>query len=295
MTARHHHSLPRNIAGLASSASAQDCLSQSDDEALPELLQQLGMADLQAPAKLATVSQAYTVDQACLARLTQAIAPPPPSLANAVLKRQVEFAAGRWCGTQALRQLGYLGAAEIGIAAHRSPCWPNGYLGSISHSQGWAVAIVGLRADSASHIAHADTPCLQGIGIDVETILPNITAQSLARRVAINSELALGAPHGLPFETWVSLLFSGKESLFKALYPSVGRYFHFHDAVVDALDLAQAQFSLRLVQNLSAQHTLGQRYRIQFALGQQRLVTRCLVTEIVARRLSNASDEWRMD
>ena len=227
----NRHPQPLLVDGMAKPDLQQNCTSKSSIEALPALLQQLCLADLHDSLKLATVCQAYTIDSECLAAFAQATAPAPTTLANAVLKRQVEFAAGRWCATQALRQLDYLGTAEIGIGAHRAPCWPAGYLGSISHSQGWAVAVAGFAAENANSRRTNSACRLQGIGIDLETILPNSTAQSVARRLAIQGEIALGTAHGLAFETWISLLFSAKESLFKALYPSVGRYFHFLDAL----------------------------------------------------------------
>ena len=279
MTWRNSHPQLRFVEDIAKPNVAQNCTSKSSMDALPALLQQLCIADVHNSLNLATVCHAYTINSECLAAFAQTTAPAPTALANAVLKRQVEFAAGRCCATQALRQLGYLGTPQIGIGAHRAPSWPEGYLGSISHSQGWAVALAGLSAEPADRVCGVGQPSahrMQGIGIDLEAILPNSTAQCVARRIATSSELGLGTAHGLAFETWVSLLFSAKESLFKALYPTVGRYFHFLDAYVDELDLQQAELSLRLVQSLSAQHVAGQHYRIQFALGQHSLVTRCL-------------------
>jgi len=221
---------------------------------------------LSAPVQpLAAVSRSYTISADALRALSQPDAPPPPAMAGAVLKRQVEFAAGRWCAAQALRRSGYRGPPAIGIGAHRAPCWPAGYLGSISHSTGWAVAIT--AADDA----------WSGIGIDLEQTMEESNARALSGRIGSAAELALGTRCGMPFATWATLLFSAKESLFKALYPSVGRYFHFPDAAAESLDWEARLLHLRLTNTLTPRHHAGARYAIDFALSRRALVTRCLV------------------
>ncbi|MDC8758061.1 4'-phosphopantetheinyl transferase family protein [Janthinobacterium fluminis] len=217
------------------------------------------------PQALAMVARPFTVSAAALRELAQPDAPAPPALAGAVLKRQVEFAAGRWCAARALRRSGYRGPPAIGVGAQRAPCWPAGYLGSISHSKGWAVAIT----------AASDT--LSGVGIDLEHCMDDRTARSVGAHIGNAAEMAVGAAAGLAFETWTTLLFSAKESLFKALYPSVGRYFHFPDAAAESLDREGRVLHLRLTTTLTPRHHAGARYAIDFALGRQRLVTRCLV------------------
>ncbi|WP_338848521.1 4'-phosphopantetheinyl transferase superfamily protein [Massilia sp. W12] len=213
---------------------------------------------------LATIFRAYSLTQHWH-DFAQNDASLPAALLHAAPKRQIEFAAGRWCARQALRQLAYHGAAEIGIGEHRCPQWPDAFIGSISHSQGWALAVVGHRAR------------FEAIGIDLEAILPEASAHSVSRHLAIASELAVGRLHGLPYAIWVSLLFSAKESLFKALYPAVGRYFHFHDALAHDLHLPQGRLSLRLCTHLSEQHPAGRAYPIRFAIHARHLITRCVL------------------
>lgn len=217
------------------------------------------------PQALAMVARPFTVNADALRELAQADAPAPPAMAGAVLKRQVEFAAGRWCAAHALRRSGYRGPPAIGVGPHRSPCWPAGYLGSISHSNGWAVAVT------------ADNDAWSGIGIDLEQTMDDKNARSLAAHIGGAAELAVGTAAGLPFATAATLLFSAKESLFKALYPAVGRYFHFPDAAAESLDWDARVLYLRLVRTLTARHHAGARYAIAFAICRQQLVTRCLV------------------
>ena len=53
-------------------------------------------------------------------------------IGKAIDKRQREFAAGRRAGRSALAAVGALNA-EIPRAEDRSPVWPDGFTGSISH------------------------------------------------------------------------------------------------------------------------------------------------------------------
>lgn len=137
---------------------------------------------------------------------------------NGVAKRQGEYLAGRLCAREALRLL----HGEAGVPTRGedgAPQWPPGVVGSITHGAGLAAALV----------AHAHD--WQGLGLDVEKQLSATRAARLAGEILTPAELE-GA-NGLPAEAFarlVTLTFSLKESLFKALYPIVRQRFYFHDA-----------------------------------------------------------------
>lgn len=137
---------------------------------------------------------------------------------NGVAKRQGEYLAGRLCAREALRLL----HGEAGVPTRGedgAPQWPPGVVGSITHGAGLAAALV----------AHAHD--WQGLGLDVEKQLSASRAARLAGEILTPAELE-GA-NGLPAEAFarlVTLTFSLKESLFKALYPIVRQRFYFHDA-----------------------------------------------------------------
>lgn len=217
------------------------------------------------PAPLPLVARRYRIDAGLLQQLTEPDQPLPASLSRAVLKRQVEFAAGRWCAIRALRRCGYGGPSVIPIGIERAPCWPMGYIGAISHCKGLAVAIAGEQ----QHYS--------GVGIDIERPVPIDTLRQIISHVATQPELKIGIAQGLPYDIWSTILFSAKESLFKALYPTVGRYFDFLDAVITQLDRHTGYLQLQLVNSLSTRHIAGNRYRVDFAVGHEYLVTRCLL------------------
>lgn len=143
----------------------------------------------------------------------------PASLQRAAPKRLGEFLAGRLAAREALRRVG-LGEHVVTIGSAREPRWPAGFEGSISHSllQGRGMALCAVRPGQA------------GMGLDLEAWLKDGQACNLWPGIVNDEEWGrlqrcpLGSAQGL------TLVFSAKESLFKALYPRVGRYFDFLDA-----------------------------------------------------------------
>src|SRR4051812_19673514 len=63
-------------------------------------------------------------------------------VASASDKRRRDFALGRACAHQALAALGFDDGA-IAIRQNGAPLWPTGVLGSITHTHGYAAALVG--------------------------------------------------------------------------------------------------------------------------------------------------------
>ena len=140
-------------------------------------------------------------------------------------ERLREFTAGRVAARQALGRLApELGAVPIARRGERAPQWPPGIVGAISHHRGLAVAAVARR------------DALRGLGVDVEG--GRVLSGAMQRRVFRPGETAhlaaLGAePNAgavLDPDALALLLFSAKESLFKALHPHTGVFLGFQDA-----------------------------------------------------------------
>jgi enterobactin synthetase component D len=160
-----------------------------------------------------------------------------------VAKRQGEYLAGRLCAREALHQL--CGQPLVpGRDADGVPIWPAGTVGSITHGAGQAAALVASRQD------------WQSLGIDLEKRLSAERATKLAGEILTPAELERAA--GLEPEAFarlVTLTFSLKESLFKALYPLVLQRFYFHDA--ELLDHDESGARLRLLLDLHADWPSG--------------------------------------
>jgi 4'-phosphopantetheinyl transferase EntD len=78
-------------------------------------------------------------------------------VAGAAQKRQRDFALGRTCAHAALAQL-TPDSGPLLKAADGAPCWPAGLVGSITHTEGYAAALVARLAD------------FSGLGVDAEHI-----------------------------------------------------------------------------------------------------------------------------
>jgi 4'-phosphopantetheinyl transferase EntD len=135
-------------------------------------------------------------------------------LGNAVPKRRVEFTVGRHCAREALALLG-VPVQPILIGQAREPLWPAGIVGSITHCTGFCAAAVARQSDVAS------------IGIDAEPheALPTDVLSSVAREDECR---ALGALPSVGVH-WDRVLFSAKESVYKAWYPLAARWLGFKD------------------------------------------------------------------
>ena len=168
-----------------------------------------------------------------------------------VAKRQAEYLAGRLCAREALRRVtGQPGVPAVG--ADRAPQWPLGVVGSITHGDNWAAALVAQREQ------------WRALGLDVERLLPAERAQRLQGEILTPTEVQ--RLQNLDDETRagrISLTFSLKESLFKALYPLTLTRFYFHDAELLEIDHDSAR--LRLLIDLHPDWRTGTELDGQFA------------------------------
>ena len=128
-------------------------------------------------------------------------------------KRLRDFTHGRYCARAALRQLGIPAAnATIGVGAQREPVWPEGIIGSISHTDNIAVAVI------------ARTSQLSSIGIDIESAQP--LEEDLIKMIIRPDEMANSHPEE------GKLIFSIKESIYKCIYPQLKLFVDFQDMEV---------------------------------------------------------------
>ena len=122
----------------------------------------------------------------------------------------------------------------IDIGEHRSPKWPNGFLGSITHSCDQAMAVVAPQ----EHWHY--------IGMDHEEDIPLDIANNIAEQLLTHTDHALYQQLDIDFANFCSVVFSIKESLFKAVYPHIGQYIEFSDANMLELDISKGSFKVEL-------------------------------------------------
>lgn len=179
----------------------------------------------------------------------------PLHIRNSVLKRQAEFAAGRLCAQSALALQGITGQ-RVAIGTQREPLWPPGFIGSITHNALYAAAIAcpGTR--------------FLGIGIDLETIVEADARQAIVELVLTPAELQILVDDvgGLDFNCLLTLVFSAKESFFKAAFGQVQTFFGFEALALERIDTARRILHFRSTQTLSDRLPKGLAHQAYFEL-----------------------------
>jgi 4'-phosphopantetheinyl transferase EntD len=133
-----------------------------------------------------------------------------------VAKRRDEFISGRAAANRAMHQLGIQSPGPVRKGALGEPIWPEGIVGSITHSYPWTIAVVGRSSDVVM------------LGIDLENI-SGLNEQEISEQICIPPETSwIQAQHD-PVAA-LGRIFSGKEALYKALSPQCHRWFDFKDA-----------------------------------------------------------------
>lgn len=169
---------------------------------LPDALLSSGSGDL-------AYAEAYS-DPPGLAPLPEE----EPLIAKSVAKRRNEFITVRHCARIAL---GELGKPPVPILKgdKGEPCWPDGVVGSLTHTAGYRGAVVG-RAGA-----------VRSVGIDAEPhdVLPDGVLE------AISLEEERHEISTLPGDLhWDRILFCAKEATYKAWFPLTRRWLGFEDA-----------------------------------------------------------------
>jgi 4'-phosphopantetheinyl transferase EntD len=154
-------------------------------------------------------------------------------IARAVDKRRREFTTARACARAALAQLG-LPPAPILPGLRGAPGWPPGVVGSITHCAGYRACAVARDREVVT------------IGLDAEPHdqLPSGVLDAVSDGGERARLAALAAAR--PDVCWDRMLFSAKESVYKAWFPLTRRWLGFEEASVD-IDPVTGTFTARLL------------------------------------------------
>jgi 4'-phosphopantetheinyl transferase EntD len=147
----------------------------------------------------------------------------PHHVSQAVPKRRAEFVAGRLLARVLLAEKGCQEEVRT-VEGRRDPLWPKGYVGSITHSHHRAACMVLSEREA------------QSVGIDLEHWIDDETSARIGSMILDSTgEGEILRPFSASFSRRLTLAFSAKESLFKALYPLVQTYWEFLDLNLQAL------------------------------------------------------------
>ena len=151
------------------------------------------------------------------------------AIAGAVYRRRLEFSAGRACARQAMDALG-LPAAAIPVSTDRTPIWPEGVIGSISHSTKKCAAAVALHSDG-----------ITAIGLDIEEASP--LEEEFSEEICTTGERDWLASRPVGERgLLLKAIFCAKESAYKCQYTLTRTIFDF-DVLRIEMNLPEGQFS----------------------------------------------------
>jgi 4'-phosphopantetheinyl transferase EntD len=132
--------------------------------------------------------------------------------------------------------------------------WPLGYVGSITHCQGFCAAAV------ARTLPVDGSDAIRGLGLDSELAVS--LPQELAGVVCSAQECSWLASRRGDRMPWDRLFFCAKESAYKCLFPTTHRFLEFRDMGVQ-FDLERGSFEVMLPCLYGAPSHLSGRYAIR--------------------------------
>ena len=136
------------------------------------------------------------------------------ALGNVSEGRRREYTLSRMCARRALAALGYP-PSPILSGAKREPLWPGGIVGAITHCKGFCAAAV----------ARSEEFVTIGIDAEIHAELP----EGVLGTIGLEEELEHIRAMSISGIHWDRVLFSAKESIYKAWYPIAHKWLGFKD------------------------------------------------------------------
>jgi 4'-phosphopantetheinyl transferase EntD len=152
-------------------------------------------------------------------------------------KRLIEFSTGRLCAIKALELLG-IRETNIPIGEDRAPIWPRGIVGSISHCDRLAGAIV---AKESNHIS---------LGLDVEEI-GRVTSDLWDLVFTENEKNFLFSLSKEDQRVKSTAIFSIKEAFYKFQHPITKTFLDFLDVELELPGLTRVKVLIDTIDTIS--------------------------------------------
>jgi 4'-phosphopantetheinyl transferase EntD len=185
----------------------------------------------------------------------------PLKIAQARVERKNEYLCGRVLA-QAVLNHHFRLDQPVTSMYEPLPIWPTHVLGSISHSQNKLIVALSNNAIY--------------LGIDIEHWVTSEFAQESAHLVLTPSEFDLWkgkATEFFDFSHYVSLIFSVKESLYKAVYPTAKQYIDFLEASVTNIDFENQTLMLTFLPEIQQRYQLLEQYQGGWTIEQDHIMT----------------------
>jgi enterobactin synthetase component D len=133
--------------------------------------------------------------------------------------RKIDFSTGRYCARKVLETFGKSDVPLL-IGSNREPLWPEGYIGSISHSKNLCGAIAG-KLDQ-----------FRSLGLDIEE-LSRIQPNIINHVCTPDESLFLQQFDAQTQLHYTTLTFAMKEAFYKFQFPITRQYVGFQQVEID--------------------------------------------------------------
>lgn len=150
------------------------------------------------------------------------ILPIPLIIQLGIQKRKAEYVASRLLVKNLLSYLGYKDF-YLKNNLDRSPIWPNNINASLSHSDSYVIAIATKKNFF--------------IGIDIEKYMKQQTAKIIFNSLLTPKEQKSFQRVPLPLHKLITLIFSLKESIYKAIWPLIKTPINFHYIIIETINI----------------------------------------------------------
>lgn len=169
---------------------------------------------------------------------------------NSVQLRRNTFSSGRYCAGELLKSLGQ----KRGVLARNadgSIAWPEGFTGSVSHTNDWAVAGIAVQGLSNAKSLGIDLECIKPMG---HAVLKHISTRREREDLAKTA-----------YQAWrLTALFGLKESVYKCLRPTFGDFIRFHD--IEIMDIASGRPRLAIINSSLSAHCASSGIELRLAV-----------------------------
>lgn len=185
---------------------------------------------------------------------------------NSVVQRKGEYLAGRIASRLTQYLLG-LSPEPVGTGQHRNPMWPTNTLGSITHANSYAIVAMALAQN------------FHRIGIDYEPWIDVSTIKFVIDIIMCDREKTKIEIDSRTPRKDITIIFSAKESLFKALYDECGEYKDFHAAEFVTIDHQRSSVRLRLTESWSNKLRAGTIFDLEYITYHEGVITYLINTK----------------
>lgn len=184
----------------------------------------------------------------------------PVYIKNSVIKRRAHYLTGRILVKILLNQIGITDFNLINGSGNE-PLWPENIIGSLSHTENYAICAI-------DHLNN-----YTGIGVDIQKCISIETANKIWPLIMSTVEKELLITNVIEFPVLLTIVFSAKESLYKALYSQVKSFNYFNLLTITKLDFKNKKFVLELKCDLKNNYNYGDRFEGDFQYLENNIIT----------------------